>query len=705
MKNVKRYVAIAMIPTLFPLAAFAQEVPALQTAAPATSQDPQPQTAVNDLWERAKKSLLNSNLKIKVNIPTVSLARGLDFKGHYQFRSEESVAGKFSGVDYWEVGLNAYSALFDITDIDLGVNVSRQVTFIRQYNTRMESYKRLPYDPITKIPRKSSTFFTKTKNPWTGEMEDTFEKGDFVAYRAPMTLSLGKSFSHLMNHFHLSAGINYVVSGEFDVHVFVMGDNLVRVKLILAKDKTIGGSVGLSLFGFTGPGQIVIDKILDGKLIEAYYNRTKSEAFTGDYVFNLNTEEGREQYDKLVGSKLNAFNKKMIKEQLKLANPFASDDKKQKAMLASFDEVNDISNEDLNKPMRQRRVIKVANIANSTVSETTGMRLNLLKILRFGQSDTKANSGITIFAKDASGGKDLFRLDSTTKQDNFRFVVWGGNNSKTSSLLTQVDANEKPTNFIGLQTARLKERKRADGEDIQEYLQSLKDLLPDSIYNSLDKPNWGLAPKDNVKDLRIEEDIIFNEKLFSLPINISKEQIEATLRDILSKHRNIESIPMGAQQGVPGGGGEGGAGDDPRMKAFQMKKYLEAYDGWELTLIPSHLAVALHSGYSYEDRFNAIRNLNNTVPLFNEIQGLLLMKLIPEPMLEKILMARLVMSARGKPAVISNYPSVEGYNTTSLFREILNLNGYASNRSYNLRYYIKEDGSLYSLEEIMLEKK
>lgn len=656
------------------------------------------------LWEQAKHQLANTKIKTKVNLPTIELAKGLNAGGGYRIESEKSIAGKYSGIDIWEVNLSAYPELFGIKNspVGIGFSASRQITYIQQFDSQKDSLLRVPYDPVSKMPLKSSIFFDKHKNIFTGEQEMILKPGDFIGYRAPMTLSIGKGLGQLAStalgiSASVSAGLSYVISGEFDVHIFVMNNNMVRVKLLAIKDKTKGASLGVSLLGFSGIGELIINKIIDTNLLSMYINKTNTDLFIADYIFNLNKEESKSLYDRFVGSKLHIFNKDVVVQQIKAANPFASDSKIRELVMADLAEINNVSAQDLDKPYADRRVLKLSNAHNESETLSMGSKISLFKILKSQNSTSKTGSKITLFAQNDDSIKAKFKLDAYSQNNNFEFLVWGDKHVVTNSLLTQTDVTDNPINFTGLQNSRVREDKAFKKKEYDALIEKLKKLLPEAIYSKLEMPNWDFS-KGSVSNAFVQQDITFNENLFKMNSNVSEETILATLKDILANYGKLKSRPLGAKEQ------NSGEDRDPVMEAYQRGKYVEAYADWELKLIPQKLAIALNSAYSFKDRYAEFSYLYEKVPLFNELSMVLLLKLVPTEELEKVVIARLVMSAKKQKTVIADYPTTEAFNTSNIFREILAQNAFINDRSYNLRYYLKEDGTQYTIDEIMLEK-
>lgn len=715
---------MALIPALLPFQAFAQDAVAVQgDNKPAeSSAASKAEELGNKLWESAKKALRNAKIRTRVNLPTIEIAKGFNLGGKYGNESSPSVGGRYSGIDVWDVNLAAYPQLFGISmpeGVSAGVTLQREITFIQQFKTQRESLIRVPYDPVTKLPLKSKVFFDKHKNIFTGEIEPVLKSGDFIAYRAPMTFALGKGFGKVAaGHLGLTASLNYTISGEFDVHVFVMDNNQIRVKVLAAKATTKGVSAGISLMGFNALGGLIVEKLINAQLLEFYFNKTKSDLFIADYIFNMNLEEPKALYDTVIGSKMHTFSLSAIKEQILVANPFASDGATRDRMLANLEDLNNMSNSDVHKPYSERRILKLLNAHNESETLSHGLKLNLLRILKFENSESKVGSKITIYANNNNSVKAQFKLDGYNVSNMFEILpalnIWGDKSSTSNTLLTQVDGNANPIDFTGLQNTKIREDYTLKKSEFDGLMNRIQKILPASIYNKLEKANWNFGPKNQVNIARVQQDITFSSDLFKMKSDIKEETIRSVLIDILKHYGSLKSRPMGAKsQSTPDE-------KDWSMEAFQRGNYVEAYghsvekrfggeirisNDWEMHLIPQKLAIALDSRYSFADRYAEFSYLYEKVPLFSEISNVLLLKLLPEADLEKVVLVRVTMSAKNQPTLITDYPTTEAFNTSNLFREILAQNAFMSDRSYNLRYYLKEDGSQYTIDEIMVEKK
>jgi len=674
------------------------------------------------IWPSADRVLKNASLAKQINLPTIHLANGLNLGASYKFESTPSIGGKYSGIDIWDINIAAYPELFDPIlsfNTGAGLTINRQVTYIQQFKSQKESLLRIPYDPVTKLPINSKKFFETKKNNSTGQDELILKPGDFVGYRTPLTLSMSSVFNQLANsHFGPNLGLTYLISGVFDVHVFVMENHFIRVKVLAGKTTTRGAYAGVNIMGFDGFGRLIINRLLDPQLLEVYFNKSQSDLFIADYIFNMNKVEPQELYNQFIGSKLNMYEIKSIAKRVLQANPFISTTQIRNKLITSLEDLNDIAIADLNKPLTERRIFKLLNAQNKTESTSSGLKLNLFKIVKLQTSTSKTTSEIMLYANENNILKAKFNMSRYYTENLFEVLpflnIWGDRKTSSNSILTQQNfLTDSAAEFIGLQNSKLHEAFRLNKTVLDAIMSRIQKLLPKTLYDKLEKPNWHFDSENSVERVRIQHDITFNSNLLKMKLSVTEQTIRLALLDLVKNYGKLKSRPLGVKNLY-----ENGEPDDA-MDAYNRGQYAKAYGHYEtnyrgikkqvieneMLFIPQKLAFVLNNHYSAAERTLVLHSLYEKIPLFSEISAALLLKLIPEDELEHIVLIRFSMSARNQNTVISDYPTTESFDTRNLFREILAQINYSNDRTYNLRNYIKEDGSLYSVDEIMIEKK
>jgi hypothetical protein len=659
--------------------------------------------ATQRLWNEFCLALKNAKLKTSVNVPTTNIAKGLALGSSYHIESSPSVGGKYSGIDVWDVNISASSEIFGVSNKSgFGASLSRQITFIQQFDDRMSSVVRLPYDPITKLPTKSDLFFKTSYNKETQKEEPVIKEGTFIGFRAPLTFSVGKGMNiSQARHASVDIGLTWMISGEFDVHIFRMKDNKVRVKILAINDNIKSASIGLNLMGFNQLGKLVVSRLIDTNLIKLNYSSNESKLFISDYIFNLNHQESRDMYDQLVGHKIKSYDVDSIASQVHIANPFAKDSTTLKNLVADLDILNDTSEADAGKAIDQRRIIRVSTGKNDTQSDSFGLKMNLFRIAKADSTQTKSISKATIFTQDDHKKNNKYILETSSKISAYEwFWLWGEKDVTSTSLLLQSTEDFKPQNILGFQINRTKDDLSMNSKEYSDLKNIFNSVFPNAITANITWPNWDFSKKDSIQNVHIEQDLLFTENLFESNVQITEETIKNELVRIIKHNGKFRSLPMNLNSSS-----DHGISADPRMKAYQMGDYLNAYDkDWEQLVIPRYLSIVLNANYSVEERYKAYSELNYNVPLFSEINGILLSRVVPASILPQVVIARLALSARNQTASESFYPSREVFNKLNIFREITYQTQFILNRTYDLRNFLKEDGTSYSAEEVLSQR-
>ncbi len=623
--------------------------------------------ALNSITDQLRTVKLKKSFNI-LNYQSSGFNAGLN----YEMKSETSFGDNYSGIDVWQMNLNYVPSTLAGSTLIPSANRLTEVTFIQQFKSRTDSLVRVPYDPIQKLPINS-------------ERALKLNVGDFVAFRAPMTLSLGKGLSEtLSRNTSASFGLSLFTVGEFDVHIFRMPDNYVRVKLFALREKGITASLGLSVFGIN---TFLLTRVLNIDSAEVFMSNNRSELFSLDYIFNLNNADSKAQYDQVIGQKYRVSSFKYAS-----VNPFTSDEKVKDLLFGDLESVQNIVQEDAQKPLEQRRIIRLMMGENETESFARGLRFNF-KVVKAKSSHRTSESRVTIY--NIENQKKNYLLSTKTKELNGElFWLWGVENRIDSGLLVEADANFSPQVVVGLQTHKARKELNLSKVEFDELKNKLSRTLPAEIVETIEWPKW---PEDrsSVKDARIEQDIFFNPMSLQSMKNLTVENIEAELKKLIKSIGKIESQPMGTSAT--------GDYEDYRLKAYQKANYLEAYEH-ELIYIPNYFAKLLNENETMESRLKSYESLQ-AIPLFNEIGATLALKLIPREKLAGTISYRFLISAKKLDGKQSYYPTVGHQENINVFLNVLASNSYIVDRSFSLSFYLNEKGIPYTLSETVIKSK
>ncbi len=662
-----------------------------------TANESEPQSSLSKFAANLKDSKLMTTL----NVPTSSISKGLILNGSYSMDVTPSAAGKYSGVDVWNIQIGASTELFGSAEQSqnkMALIGSRQFTFIQQFDDLKSSLLRRPYDPLTKIPIKSEIFLKKVMNPLTQKIEPVIKDGDFFAFRAPLTLSLGLGKNILAAaQLGLDINLSWVLSGEFDIHIFKMNNDHVRIKIMAIKDQNRGGSVGLSILGFNPAGHLLVSKILGAHLLQLNFSTTKSELFTADYIFNLKKLESRLMYDNLIGHKMKSIDISAISAQFKNSNIFSKKLSMHQNLIADLSQLNAHATSDQNLPINERRLIHINSSKNEIKSSTHGVKINLLRLVKKSQQETTSASQVTVDTVGQESVQSTYLSEANTQSHLEQLLVlWGNSQSTMQSLLLKTDAQFKPTDLVGFSLNQTATQKRLTAEQYSDLKNSFTAGLPQSIASAIQWPAWNFGEKDTVRNAYVEQNIVVNENIFKMKFALSPKKIKSELIQILENTHQFKSLPMNTLAQIDGDA------LDQRSAAFHRGDYLNAYNNdWEQYVIPVKLAEVFDSTKTIDEKHKSYIYLMNNVPLFSEIRTKILLRLIPENLLPQFVTFKLTVSAQKQTAIENYYPSKEVYLKSNIFHLINEQTEFLLKRTYDLRNFLKEDGAIYSAQEII----
>ena len=135
-----------------------------------------------------------------------------------------------------------------------------------------------------------------------------------------------------------------------------------------------------------------------------------------------------------------------------------------------------------------------------------------------------------------------------------------------------------------------------------------------------------------------------------------------------------------------------------RAQYLKEGNYKSAYS-YELHYIPQLLSQVLNKNESIDLRVKNF-DLLHQIPLFRELGSALIMRLIPIAKLKESVSLELQVSGRKIKTVDNVYPKNSDLKESHLFNQVVEENAFATNRSFNLRQYMNEDGSSMTLKQL-----
>ncbi|MCB0413254.1 MAG: hypothetical protein KDD50_02910 [Bdellovibrionales bacterium] len=169
-------------------------------------------------------------------------------------------------------------------NISFGLRNNTEMIFARQFKSQREAFA----DGVVS--------YTIKNIPLTAQRAiEKLQPGDFYATKADMSFIVGAGVSQMKGIVQLSAATHFLITGQFQVHIYRAKDNRVRFRAFAIKSKSKGASVGartlpdFEVFGL---------KLLDRQIVRMFkvdlarlsVSKGNSTVFMVDYMFNFSDQ-------------------------------------------------------------------------------------------------------------------------------------------------------------------------------------------------------------------------------------------------------------------------------------------------------------------------------------------------------------------------------------------------------------------------------
>ncbi|OFZ30655.1 MAG: hypothetical protein A2622_13370 [Bdellovibrionales bacterium RIFCSPHIGHO2_01_FULL_40_29] len=639
--------------------------------------------------ELLQDSLASTRLSGSMKLLSGEMGYGIYIDGRYRPESKPSVNGLYSRVDAFNLTGNVLigELLGKNLIANPGIGAGREIVFVRHFKKQSDSIFTLPH-ALKQLPKNS-------------EKALALAEGTFVSFRAPMVVSLSEK---MIDNFGkigkatlaTTVGVSMFASGEFDIHVFRMKDNMVRVKLF-ALNQTGGGiETRLSIFGLVPGAGSLLSRYFDFDLIKMGLKQTDSKLFLNDYVFNLNNAESRAFYDNLMGQKYS-----MTDFPVMSVVPGRANDVLKNRLYANLVVIDQAAKADLSLDLNQRRIVRIIKGENKTNSEENRFRLNL-KFLKVVKNSSWSTGVLKVFDSE-DRVSDVYKLKgySNESSTNYNLFWLKGGKEKTNysgSLILKTDAKLMTQGFEGFNWNHRYESSNFRKSEYNQLMAQINDLIPEQFRAGIKIPKWDIA---DGKSAFIEREIFVGKEALKYLESVSQDKMIQAFNEILAQSNHLKSLPYGIasltiHEGTP-------YTESDRINAYNKGDFVTAYS-WDVQYMASFLSRIANSNLSMKEREAEFEKLSFHTPVFYEIGPMLFLKIIPESKLDETVTMRLRMSAHGQKAFDECFPSVKACGQTNIFREVSAQNELITERTFNLRHYMNEKAEIYTLPEIMIHK-
>lgn len=608
-----------------------------------------------EVRERIREELAELDINFSANLFDIDLAQGVALSSKYRYQVEPSYQDKYyTRVDRWRTtfGINIGDIAPDVIKAPFHFGVSRNsdIFFVRQFKDRVHALRAIPYT-LAKLPLNAKLAFY------------SLDPGDFVSIPANLSISVGAgaSTSWLTGPIGIeaSAGVNYVISGEFTLHIFRLDQDRVRLKLMSTRGYTKSAGLNINqsfnIFGVRLLDKLV-NRLYDNNLGSINGGIHPGGQFVIDYVFNLRDEKAQKAYNNILSS---TYKFKDLISINKLTD--ASDLKDQ--LISTYELADQLFEEDKGK--ENPRVERIFKGFNNYDGHNRGFKIGVI-VASYKRDYTFTESNISYINKNNETQEFFYPLYGEYRETKIGGSILENkeqmNKNFFSLLPTKGELYQNLNPEYGL-TFERRDRHFTASEQRLVY-KFIRAQLPDTKLKEIDISSWndGLTKKE----VRIFYQLVLKNAAFEHLETLSKEDIRKALDIYLKDRRKISSD----------------AADTGMQKLadwFFITKRIQADQVQDLAETLHHLFTDKKT--DLKTKSSKLVQLRENY-IFAKIGVGFLASLLPEKILDEGTYVRLEMYAKDYPAVNFNYGELQ---YKELYGQLNTVQMRLSNRSYDLR--------------------
>lgn len=419
------------------------------------------------------------DVSLKVDLLEAEIFEGVNTALRYRYEFEPSYKGDYHlRMDRWTLDTNVNVG--DMVkqaarDFKIGLNLKHgtEVLFVRAFKQKSDAIKAIPY-PFWNLPFNAE------------DISEKLEVGDFVSFTAAMNVVVGAStLPFSVNPIELST--HYLISGDFQVHLFRKNKDQVILKLIALRKKESAFSVST---GFAKGHKILGLRVVDRR-IESWTNiteifklsmsSTKSNLLMVDYTLDLRDGRVRDAYDGLITSmyELNT---------LSIGNPFESNTELTDKLISDITPFETIYATERLRANNVRTVDRNFKGKNDVDENSkTGFRFGAL-LFRFARDIEYTENALT--SVDPNEVSNYFRLHTfqRTTTNSWWFSYYKSESVSRASLMFEADKDLKIKSLKDIVFEWDYRDKSLEKDEFMMIKNAVKQAVPPSVHGKI---NWG----------------------------------------------------------------------------------------------------------------------------------------------------------------------------------------------------------------------
>lgn len=369
---------------------------------------------------------------------------------------------------------------------------------------------------------------------------------DFFSYQANLNVVASASQINAVSP-HLTSNIGgyWLLSGEFQVHIFRLDDKHFRIKLFTIQNDTKGLFANLGFKPNTELKAIPVKFVRNGILRRLSFNpvsisKTGSDIklFMVDYVLNLDDERAVTAYNSVIGS---TWKWKIFNKINPLTNGFKDIKDLEKSLLTDVSQLDELHDMDVNKANDQRAVVRKFQGDNRVNAGGFNITLGQKDVAQAAYSSSLTTNQMTIVDQH---GKLRYYTMPVFSKNSFAKAFLGFfsiDGQASASMLFESNQNFDLTTFGELSFYSETRDKNFTAKDAKDLKDKIRKRLPVELYEKIDWGNW---KEDRLRrHARVTYLLVIRPAALDIVKNISQRRVCDLFDDYLNSLPNINSKP------------------------------------------------------------------------------------------------------------------------------------------------------------------
>jgi hypothetical protein len=610
-----------------------------------------------EISSRIRTEIADLDVSFGANLFDLDLFEGIGLSARYRYEVEPSYqAGFHTRVDRWRIKADLnLGDILDAAETPLYLKMKRdqEIFFVRQFKSKKKALTALPYH-IKQLP-------ITAKKAISG-----LTPGDLVSMPAEMTIAIGAqaSSNYVTSLYGLSANANiyYMLSGRFQVQVYRMKENKVRLKLIAMTAKGVGTNAGVeadvSVFGISIANKL-IEKIFEMDIAKLGTSVKKGEQFIIDYVFDLNAPKAQKAYDQILSSTYKF-------KDLELFQEFLYSNDLENRVISNYELAEDLYEEDRLSP--KKRVNRIFKGFNKFTQKARNLKLGLL-VASFKKNKTFTKNVIAYQSQETNGMDKYFYYPVYNHLIRTRLGIgFLGTKGKIEKSLFGLVPTGKDGADIGAKmkdfgyTYELKDKifRRDEQANFKEFLHN---HLNQELFDQIDFKDF--ERYNGKKNARVFFRLVFKEAAFDSLKGTSERKLRKALKKFYKERKEYYADPI---HGVWG----------RIWHAVNPKKLTERS---QIKKAAAELYKIANESMTGKEKLERLLDLRKN-HVFSKVGFAFIADQVPVEQLEKTMSVSLTITADDVERVDYKFGTLE---LSQLYYELRHAHNAIMNRSFDLR--------------------